>query len=212
MSDAAEARTIASVIPLERAEFTVLDLETTGGAPPEHRITEIAAYRVSEGKVVDEFVTLIDPERSIPSFITKLTGINKKMVKGSPTSRDALPGLMQFLGDSVLVAHHSKFDRGFLEHELSLASMNSLGNMDLCTSRLARRIVPWLPSKSLGGLAAFFGIEIPDRHRASSDALATVQLLMIFLEYLRERGLVNLHDVLAFQHGVVGYPSAADMD
>src|SRR5688572_24357150 len=118
MNDAAEARTVIDAIPLERAEFTVLDLETTGGAPPEHRITEIAAYRIADGRVVDEFVTLVDPERPIPSFITKLTGISKKMVKGSPPSRDVLPGLIEFMGDSVLVAHHSKFDRGFLEHEL----------------------------------------------------------------------------------------------
>jgi len=183
----------------------VLDLETTGGAPPEHKITEIAAYRLQALHIVDEFVTLVDPERQIPAFITGLTGISREMINGSPPSREVLPELLRFVGDSVVVAHHSQFDRRFLENELALAQLPPLNNTDLCTSRLARRILPWLPSKSLGSLAVFFGIEIGDRHRAADDALATCRLLVVFLTYLRHRGIASLEDVLLFQYGELDY-------
>jgi DNA polymerase III epsilon subunit family exonuclease len=191
--------------PLGATAFTVLDLETTGGAPPEHKITEIAAYRIEALQVGAEFTTLVDPERSIPAFITGLTGISNAMVTGHPLSREVLPLLLDFIGDSVVVAHHSQFDRRFLDNELGLAGLPSLRNTDLCTSRLARRILPWLPSKSLGNLSAFFGISIPHRHRAAADALATCQLLLVFLNYLHSRGLDTLEQVLLFQYGDAEY-------
>jgi DNA polymerase-3 subunit epsilon len=127
------------------------------------------------------------------------------MISGSPPSREVLPSLLEFIGDSVLVAHHSQFDRKFLDNELGLAQLPPLNNTDLCTSRLARRILPWLPSKSLGNLAAFFGIAIHDRHRAAADALATCHLLLIMLDYLNHRGLGTLEQVLLFQFNELEY-------
>ena len=185
--------------------FTVLDLETTGGAPPEHKITEISAFHIASLTIEDEFTTLVNPERHIPPFITNLTGISQEMVSVTPPSREVLPALMDFVGDSVLVAHHSQFDRGFLDNELSLAGMPTVSNADLCTSRLARRILPWLPSKSLGNLAAFFGIEITDRHRAAGDAFATCKLLLVLLDYLKSRGILTLEEILLFQYGEYDY-------
>jgi DNA polymerase-3 subunit epsilon len=194
-----------SLTALEQVTFTVLDLETTGGAPPEHKITEVAAYRIQGLEIGEEFTTLVNPERSIPPFITNLTGIKQAMVNDMPPSREMLPELLEFVGESVLVAHHSQFDRRFLENELTLAGLGPVNNSDLCTNRLARRILPWLPSKSLGNLAIFFGIEITDRHRASADAYATCQLLLVFLDYLRERGIDSLEEVLLFQYGEYDY-------
>ena len=204
MSDAVELEQLPRT-PLSQVDFTVVDLETTGGAPPEHKITEIAAYRIENLKVTEEFTTLVDPERLIPAFITNLTGINNAMVTGKPPSRDVLPLLLDFIGDSVVVAHHSQFDRRFLDNELGLAQLKPLNNTDLCTSRLARRILPWLPSKSLGNLSAFFGINIEHRHRAAADALATCELLLIFLKYLQSRSMNTLEQVLLFQYGDMEY-------
>ena len=190
---------------LADAVFTVVDLETTGGAPPEHKITEIAAYRIENMQITDEFVSLVNPERNIPSFITKLTGINHEMVEGYPPSSELLPKLLTFLNDSVVVAHHSQFDRRFLDNELQLAHLPVLENADLCTSRLSRRILPWLPSKSLGNLAGFFGVEITDRHRAAADAEATCRLLLILMDYLTARGVDTLEKLLLFQYGKYDY-------
>lgn len=208
MQNAAVAEELASVsaLPdsvaaaLAEVRFCVFDLETTGGAPPEHRVTEIAAYRIEGLRIVAEYASLVNPQRSIPSFITKLTGIDAKLVKDKPLCRDVLPGLMDFMQDSVLVAHHSQFDRKFLENELALAGMGPLDHPDLCTSKLARRLLPWLPSKSLGSLAQFFGIPVNGRHRAAGDAHATGELLLILLSYLQYKGLTRLEQVLQFQH------------
>ncbi|MBN2082219.1 hypothetical protein JW859_08425 [bacterium] len=191
--------------PLSRVCFTVLDLETTGGAPPEHKITEIAAYHIENLEITNEFSTLVNPERSIPPFITNLTGIDAAMTGDMPPSREILPDLLDFIGTGVVVAHNSQFDRRFLDNELHLAGLPRLKNSDLCTGRLARRILPWLPSKSLGNLAAFFGVEIPDRHRAAADALATGKLLLVFFDYLKERGITSLEEVLLFQFGEYDY-------
>ena len=191
--------------PLDKVVFSVVDLETTGGAPPEHKITEIAAYHIENLEITDEYCTLVDPERVIPAFITGLTGISSEMTGDKPPSRDVLPDVLEFFGDSVLVAHHSQFDRSFLDNELGLAGLGHLRNADLCTSRLARRILGWLPSKSLGNLAAYFGIRITDRHRAAADAFATCKLLLVLLEYLQHRGVESLEEVLLFQYGEYEY-------
>ena len=191
--------------PLAEAVFTVLDLETTGGAPPEHKITEIAAFRIENLAITEEFTTLINPQRPIPAFITGLTGINQEMVMDSPVSNDVLPDLREFLGDSILVAHHSQFDRSFLDNELKLAGLPVVHNADLCTSRLARRILPWLPSKSLGNLAQFFGIGLKNHHRAAGDTLATCKLLLLFLDYLQHRNINTVQELLLFQYGDFDY-------
>ena len=185
--------------PLADVRFCVFDLETTGGAPPEHRVTEIAAYRIENLQITDEFATLVNPQRGIPSFITKLTGIDAKLVRDKPPCSAVLPGLMEFMQGSVLVAHYSQFDRKFLENELLLADLGCLDHPDMCTSKLARRILPWLPSKSLASLALFFGIPTSSRHRAASDAHATGEMLLILLDYLQYRGLHTLEQVLHYQ-------------
>jgi DNA polymerase III epsilon subunit family exonuclease len=185
--------------------FTVLDLETTGGKPPDHRITEIAAYRIEGMQITEHFQTLVNPRRNVPSFVSSLTGITNAMLKGQPASSEVLGDLLDFTGESVVVAHHSEFDRKFLNSELRSSRLPLMNNPDLCTCRLARRILPWLPSKSLGNLAAFFGLEVENRHRAASDALAAARLLLIFLNYLQHRGLETYHDVELFQHNELGY-------
>lgn len=190
---------------IREAVFTVLDLETTGGSPPEHRVTEIAVHRIENLQITSEFSTLVNPQRNVPGFVSNLTGITNQMLTGKPTVKQVARELLEFLGDSVLVAHHSEFDRKFLNNELRLARKPALRNADLCTCKLARRILPWLPSKSLGSLADYFGIHCAQRHRAAADALASAKLLLIFLNYLQHRGLSTLDEVLAFQHGDLAY-------
>lgn len=205
MNDAAFQMLAPAPQRVEDCTFTVLDLETTGGKPPEHRVTEIACYRIVGLRIVDRFATLVNPQRSIPAFVSNLTGITDAMLADKPRAHEVLEELLDFVGDSVVVAHHSEFDRRFLQHELKLARLPGLGNEDLCTCKLARRILPWLPSKSLGNLASFFGIEQGRRHRADGDAHATGELLLILLRYLQHRGIETLDDVLLFQHGEMDY-------
>jgi DNA polymerase-3 subunit epsilon len=202
------ARQTASLFTprLDELSYTVLDLETTGGAPPDHRITEVAAYRVEGLEVKERFHSLVNPGRSIPAFVSSLTGITSEMLKHSPASGEVLAELSEFAGDSVMVAHHSEFDLKFMNHELKRAGKGEITNPDLCTCELARRILPWLPSKSLGNLAGFFGIPMAKRHRADEDALATAQLLIILVRYLMHRGITTFAEARQFQSDLLDFP------
>ena len=91
-------------------EYVILDLETTGLSKKRHRITEIAAVRIKNKKIVDEFQTLVNPKQRIPSFITRLTGITNDMVREAEPIEKVLPSFLDFLGDHTIVAHCATFD------------------------------------------------------------------------------------------------------
>ena len=170
-------------LPLSTLEFAVLDTETTGGSPRHgHRVIEVAAVRVRDGRPGEHFSTLLDPGRPIPQAITRLTGISRLTVAGAPTFERAAPGLLAFIGDAVVVAHNAPFDRAFLQSEFRRAYNRSLISPFLCTVRLARRLAPGLPSYRLDVLASHFGITVRHRHRALGDAEATAEILCRLLE------------------------------
>ncbi|OGK08382.1 MAG: hypothetical protein A2Y63_01220 [Candidatus Riflebacteria bacterium RBG_13_59_9] len=186
---------------LESTEFAVVDLETTGGHPDEERIIEIAAFVAKGGQVVRSFEQLVDPERSIPPFVVRLTGINQEMVAGQPTIAEVLPKFLSFIQDAVLVAHHADFDVAFLRAALLRALNRELSNDVLCTRRLGKRLLPWLPSHSLSTIADFFGIEIRHRHRAYGDAIATTTIMNIFLRYVTHHGYRKLEQLHQLEQG-----------
>jgi DNA polymerase III subunit epsilon len=179
--------------PLRRLrdeEWVVVDVETTGGSPAAgHRVTEIAAVRVSGGELRERYATLVDPERPIPSMITRLTGITDRMVRGQPRFGEVAPRVAEALEGAVFVAHNAAFDWRFVSHEMGLATGMTLQGRRLCTVRLARRLLPQLPSRSLDGLSLYFGIEIEARHRALGDAVATAEALLRLIAMLEERGV-----------------------
>lgn len=169
---------------LRSLEYVVVDVETTGGgAGRGDRVTEIAAIRVrGTGEVLEEFTTLVNPERPIPPFITRLTNITDEMVRDAPRFGEIAEEVRRLLTGGVFVAHNVAFDWAFLHHELERATGTGLEGRRLCTVKLARRVVPEVASRSLGALSEYFGIENDARHRAFGDARATVEILMRLLE------------------------------
>ena len=177
---------------LRDESFVVGDVETTGGSPrPGHRVTEVAAVRVAGGQIRDTFCTLVNPERPIPGMISSLTGITNAMVAGQPRFAQVAPEVSRALDGCVFVAHNAAFDWRFICHELSMCTGMTLSGRQLCTVRLARKLLPHLPSRSLDGLALFFGLEIESRHRALDDALATARVLIHFIDMLDEQGVAD---------------------
>jgi DNA polymerase III subunit epsilon len=173
-------------------EWVVVDVETTGGSPEHgHRITEIAAVRVSAGRVTERFSTLVNPGRRIPGMITALTGISDQMVRDAPRFGEVAPSLCDFLAGSVFVAHNATFDWRFLSTEVHTALGRRLDGRQLCTVKLARRLLPQLPSRSLDALAIYFGLEIESRHRALDDAVATAHVLLRLIDLLHDRGVTD---------------------
>ncbi|MFK7851878.1 MAG: exonuclease domain-containing protein [Akkermansiaceae bacterium] len=158
--------------------YVVVDIETTGGRAQHHRITEIGAVKIRNGEIVDRFTTLIDPERSIPRNITRLTGITDTMVSGKPKFAEIAQAFDQFTQDAVFVAHSAKFDYGFIRQEFSRLGTN-YRRPTLCTVVAMRKYFPGLSAYGLAPLCQEFGIELTRHHRAMADAEATADLLKL---------------------------------
>ncbi len=155
--------------------YAIVDIETTGGYAARNRITEIAIYVHDGEKIVEEYQTLINPEQSIPGYITGLTGISDQMVENAPLFSEVAEEIHSMLTGKIFVAHNVHFDYSFIKREFSKVNL-SLNLKKLCTVRLSRKLIPGLSSYGLGNLAKSLGIEINGRHRAGGDAEATVRI------------------------------------
>jgi len=183
--------------------FAVVDLETTGASAIYDRIVEVAVVRIEGGEIVDRYEQLVDPKVAIPPFITRLTGIDGRMLKGKPAFGEIAGDVRQALGDGPLVAHNASFDEAFLRHAYARLGQK-LTNPKLCTLRLARRLLPRLPTYRLDALTTYFGIKNRKRHRALGDAEATAQVLARLLDLAAERGIDTLDGLLGLQGSPVG--------
>jgi DNA polymerase III epsilon subunit family exonuclease len=185
---------------LEELEFVVVDIEATGAKMPPNRIMELGAYRIRGRKIVDKFLTLVNPEISIPRFVIALTGITNEMVKQAPLFAEVAPRWLEFVQDAVLIAHNALFDTSFLNHEISrVYPGHRMVNPHLCTVLLSRRTVPGLTNYRLDTVADHFSIPLFDRHRAGSDALATAEVFLRILDRLNEHGVKDLAAARSFQ-------------
>jgi DNA polymerase III epsilon subunit family exonuclease len=185
---------------LEELDFVVVDIEATGAKMPPNRIIELGAYRIRGGRIVDNFITLVNPEISIPRFVGTLTGISNEMVKQAPLFAEVAPKWLEFVEDAVLIAHNAPFDTNFLNHEISrVYPGHRMINPHLCTVTLSRRTVPGLANYRLDTVAGHFSISIVDRHRAGSDALATAKVFLRILALLEEHGVRDLATARSFQ-------------
>lgn len=155
--------------------FAILDIETTGGSPKTEKITEIAIFFHDGEKVVDEWSTLLNPEKSIPYFITGLTGITNEMVADAPRFFEVAKELVERTENYTIVGHNVNFDYSFIKSEFKRLGFK-YDRKTLCTVKLSRKILPGHKSYSLGKICKELGIEIRNRHRAAGDALATVKL------------------------------------
>ena len=186
-------------IDLAQTGFVVFDFETTGAKTPPCRVTEVGAYRVMSGEIVGEFHTLINPEMPIPLFITMLTGISDEMVRTSPKFEEVAANLLEFIGDSVLVAHNAGFDLRFLDHEVGRVYEDyRVANPSICTVQLSRRLLPDIDNHKLKTLAEHFNVELINHHRANADALATAKVFINLLDGLKEHGVADLGSVQKF--------------
>ncbi|MBA3769858.1 MAG: hypothetical protein H0X08_05085 [Blastocatellia bacterium] len=178
---------------LADTEFVVFDLETTGSKAPPCRITEIGACRVKNGEVLDKFQTLVNPRMPIPPFITALTGISNEMVAEAPLFEDVAIQFLEFIGDSVMVAHNSGFDMRFLNHEIGRIFPDyKLANPCLCTVQLSRRLLPDIENHKLKTVAAHYEIDLTNHHRAAADAFATAHIFVNLLTRMRSEGVSDL--------------------
>lgn len=184
---------------LASATFCVVDLETTGGSPGYSKVTEIGAVRVRALGIEERFSTLVNPGRPIPPVVTDLTGIDDRMVAGSPDISVGLEGFVDFAGQDVLVAHNAPFDLRFLNYERRRIAGRYFTQAWLDTLVLARRLLNGRVERhDLGTLAAWADTSVRPSHRALPDAEATAELLVVLIGMLAERGVDTLKGAVAF--------------
>ncbi|MGH9019231.1 MAG: exonuclease domain-containing protein [Acidimicrobiales bacterium] len=173
--------------------FAVVDVETTGGGPATNSLTEIAAAKFRGGECLGTFATLVDPDDTIPPFISALTGITDDMVRGAPSVPGVLPAFVEFVRGAVIVGHNVEFDLSFLNAALEENERLPLDNIVVDTLALARRLVPEeVPNCRLATLASAMALDHRPAHRALDDVLATADLLHRLIEDATGFGVLHL--------------------
>ncbi len=160
--------------------YSVIDIESNGAGFRKESIIEIAVYRFDGRKIVDQFISLVNPKSEITPFVQKLTSITPKMVRTAPQFHEIAKRIVEITQDSTLVGHNIDFDYRMLRQEFSrLGYEFKIPTLD--TIPLAKALIPEAESYSLGKLVKSLGIPIYDQHRASGDALATLELFKLLM-------------------------------
>lgn len=167
--------------------FVCVDLETTGLNPKTDRIIEIGMVKVREGKIVDQFSSLINPRQQLEERIEQITGITQKELENQPLQKEILPQILEFLEEDVLLGHRVLFDYSFLKRAFTNEKI-PFERKGIDTLKIARKVVADCESKSLPKLCSHYGIEYHP-HRALSDALATIELYRKLSELYYEEEL-----------------------
>jgi DNA polymerase-3 subunit epsilon len=174
-------------------EFAIVDIETTGGMPSTHGITEIAIVIHNGVEVTGKYSTLVNPLQKIPPFIVGMTGISDEMVASAPLFEEVAPQIYNLLNGRVFVAHNVSFDYSFVHFHMDRAGYK-WSAPKLCTIKLSRKVFPGLAKYGLGSLTRDLGIRIEGRHRAWGDAQATAEVLSLAIE---KQGMTPIHNLLA---------------
>ena len=162
--------------------YVCFDLETTGLSPEKDEIIEIGAVRVEEGKVIDRFSRFVKPDHPISSMVTSLTGISNEMVADAGPTERTIYDFLYFCGELPVVGHNLMFDYRFTYRYAKKYYMD-FQKKGLDTLKIARKVLPDLPSKSLENLCSHYGIVNTSAHRAYHDALATAKLYQTLKHY-----------------------------
>ena len=179
---------------LEDATYCVLDLETTGISITTEKITEVGIMKVKNGEVIDEFEIFVNPEKPIPQRVVEVTNITDEMVKDAETIDKVFPKILEFVGDSIIVAHNASFDVGFLKHNAKLLGYE-FNNTYIDTLPLAKDLFPDLKKYKLGKIADSLGIEVDVAHRALADVDTTVKVFNVMLKKLKAKGINTVDEI-----------------
>lgn len=186
--------------PLDSVDFIVTDIETTGSIRGKDRIIEIGAVKLRNRKTTQEFESLVNPQKKISKTITRLTKIKNQTVKDSPTIEKVLPDFIEFAENGIFVAHNSHFDFTFINSEIDRLQLQRLRTpVDICTFRLARKLLPDVRARGISGLSLHFNYNMANRHRAMSDVMATQYFFCKFLSKLEDAGIKTLHELIRYQ-------------
>ena len=180
---------------ISESTYVVFDLETTGLSPKNNEIIEIGAVKIKNHEVIDRYQSFVKPDNKIPSKITDLTGINDNMVADAEKIDNVLDDFIDFIDDSVLVAHNADFDYSFLQSAFLKTNRKEAEYPVLDTLALSRALLSGIKNHKLNTLAEYFNVNLENHHRADDDAEATAEILINFLEMLKKKNYKKLEEI-----------------
>lgn len=189
--------------PKEQAidtKYCILDIETTGLSFRTGKITELGAVIYKNGEIIEQFEEFVNPEMPIPAEVVEVTHITDEMVKDAPTIEEMLPKFLEFIGDSVIVAHNADFDVGFIKYNAEKLGYK-LENTYIDTLRLAKALFPDYKKYKLGIIAEKLGIKVEVAHRALDDVITLTKVFKVMLDMLKENGVKTLEDIDKLEDG-----------
>ena len=189
---------------IEEVEYCVLDIETTGLSFRTEKITELGAVKYKNGEIIDRFECFVNPEKLIPEEVIKITNITNDMVKDAQTIKEILPKFLEFIGDSVIVAHNADFDVGFIKYNAEKLGYK-LENTYIDTLRLAKDLFPDYKKFKLGIIAEKLGIKVEVAHRALDDVLTLVKVFKVMLDILKQKGAKIIEDIDKLGEGQIDF-------
>ena len=163
---------------LRDLSFAVVDCETTGsGRYGGDRIMEVAVVLLKGNEITTTAEFLVNPQRPVTPYVSRMTGIRWAMLEEAPTFSDIAERIRTAVDGHIFVAHNARFDWRFVSRELQQSTGRGLKGQRLCTVKLARKLLPFLPRRNLDALAYHYEVPIVGRHRAGGDARATALIL-----------------------------------
>ena len=179
---------------LSDVTYSVLDIETTGLSKMTDKITEFGIIKIKNGEKIDEMECLVNPEKEIPQRVVEVTNITNDMVKDAETIDKVLPRVLDFIKDTVIVAHNGVFDVGFMKHNAEVLGLD-FNPTYIDTLPLAKGLLPNLKKYKLGIIAESLDIKVEVAHRALADVETLVKVFNVMLQKLDEKGVKKLSDV-----------------
>jgi DNA polymerase III epsilon subunit family exonuclease len=183
---------------LSECDFTVLDLEVSGGKLDSCGILEIGMVKIQNERITDSFSSLVYSEYPIQHIVQKMTGISAETIKDSPPFSSLADTIAQFINSDILIVHNSPFDIQILNVHMKKLGMARFTNSVLCTVKLGHLLAPEAENRKLETLAKHFNIDLKDRHRALGDAMATAEIFLTYLKLLKEKGVETLSQLYFF--------------
>lgn len=180
---------------LRSLTFCVIDLETTGGNPEYEKIIEVGIVKIENREITEERSFLINPEKEIPDFVQKLTGIKKADVEHAPKIEEVIDEVLQFIEGSILVAHNTSFDVPFLNGVLKKLQKPTLENKVICTNIMTKYMIPDIMSSNLNYMSQIFQIPHDEAHRATEDARATAHLLLKYFDIFERKNIRKVNQL-----------------
>ena len=172
--------------------YAVIDIESNGAGFRQESIIEIAVFRYDGHEIVDQFISLVNPESEITPYVQKLTNISPKMVRTAPKFPEIARRIIEITRNTVLVGHNIEFDYRMLRQEFKrLGYEFKINTLD--TIPLAKKLIPEAESYSLGKLVKSLGIPLVDQHRAAGDARATLELFKLLLIKDKDSEIIQQH-------------------